>query len=59
MRGCFSVADKAAVKGKNIILVDDVFTTGATCRECSKVLKKAGAAYVLAATVSISERFKK
>ena len=59
VRGCFSVADKAAVKGKNIILVDDVFTTGATCRECSKVLKKAGAAYVLAATVSISERFKK
>ena len=46
-------------KGKNILLIDDVFTTGATCRECSKILKKAGAAYVLAVTVSISERFKK
>ena len=30
------------LKGKNIILVDDVFTTGATVLECTKVLKKAG-----------------
>ena len=59
VRGCFKVTDKDAVKGKNILLIDDVFTTGATCGECAKMLKKAGAAYVLAVTVSISERFKK
>jgi len=31
------------LKGKNVLLVDDVFTTGATVRECVRELKKAGA----------------
>ena len=39
----FEVADKAAVKNKNILLVDDVLTTGATVGEISRILKKAGA----------------
>lgn len=34
------------LKNKDIILIDDVFTTGATLREGAKVLKKAGARYV-------------
>jgi competence protein ComFC len=43
IRNAFEVLDPQDVKGKRLILVDDVFTTGATAQECSKVLKKAGA----------------
>lgn len=44
VRGVFEVREeeKGAVKGKRIVLVDDVFTSGATMRECGRVLKKAG-----------------
>lgn len=41
-----SEAHKAKIKNKNICLIDDVFTTGATVNECTKVLLKAGAASV-------------
>lgn len=33
----------ADVQGKNVLLVDDIFTTGTTCNECAKVLLRAGA----------------
>lgn len=41
--GAFKVVNKSAVKGKKILLVDDIFTTGATASEISSTLKKAGA----------------
>ncbi len=41
--GAFKVVDKNAVKNKNVLIVDDIFTTGATVCEIAGVLKKAGA----------------
>lgn len=48
----FQVLQKSEFKNKNILLIDDVFTTGATIEECSEVLKKAGAKNVYAITLA-------
>jgi ComF family protein len=50
--GAFSVAEPARVQGQNVLLVDDLFTTGATARECARVLSRAGAARVEVLTVA-------
>ena len=52
IRGAFRVKTPAAVAGRDILLVDDVFTTGATVSECARVLRRAGARGVWVATVA-------
>jgi len=52
IRGAFRVRKPALVKDRNILLVDDVFTTGATVSECARVLLRAGAHSVQVATVA-------
>jgi ComF family protein len=52
VKGAFSVLRPEAIKGKQILLVDDVYTTGATTDECSKVLMKNGARGVHVLTLS-------
>lgn len=42
-KNVYKIKDNTNIKNKNILLVDDIFTTGATCNECAKVLKEAGA----------------
>lgn len=52
LKNAFSVPDGAAIQNKRIMLVDDVFTTGATLAECSRSLLKAGASAVCCVTVA-------
>ncbi len=54
VKGAFELTGEGGdgeFKGKSVLLVDDVFTTGATARECSTILKRAGAE-VFVATVA-------
>ena len=46
LKGAFSLIDGVEVAGKNILIVDDIFTTGATAAGCAEVLKNAGAAKI-------------
>jgi len=52
VRGAFRVKREEGLKGKIVLLVDDVYTTGSTLGECSKVLRKAGVKEVRAITVA-------
>ena len=54
VRGSFRIKKAALIKNKAVLLIDDVFTTGATVNECSKVIKKAGAGSVEAFTLARS-----
>lgn len=48
VRGCFVVRDRDAVQGRNILLIDDVVTSGSTLLEATAALKAAGARRVIA-----------
>ena len=56
LRGAFFVPDPSRVRGWDVLLVDDIYTTGATARASSQALKQAGAAGVWVATAARAQR---
>ena len=52
IRGAFVVSNSQELTGREILVVDDVFTTGTTVSECARVLRRAGASKVYVATVA-------
>lgn len=57
LKGAFEVADKYKITGKNILLIDDIFTTGATVSECAQCLRSAGAKSIYVLTVASSKGY--
>jgi predicted amidophosphoribosyltransferase len=53
--GAFAVTDAARVRGRRVVLVDDVVTTGATAAACTRVLRRAGASAVTVVALARAE----
>jgi ComF family protein len=51
----FKLRGKQNLNDKNIILIDDVITTGATISECGRILKRAGAKKIFAGSIAIAD----
>lgn len=58
VKNAFAVRKGHPFKGKNIGLIDDITTSGATLNECAKTLKQAGANKVFAAVLAVAEPLK-
>lgn len=52
VRGAFALDQRKTVKGKIVLLVDDVYTSGATVNECSRALRRGGAKGVCVLTLA-------
>lgn len=52
--GVYEAVNPAEIAGKRFLLIDDIFTTGATLSECVRVLKDAGAQEVMCLTLAIT-----
>lgn len=53
----FQVKNPEKIKGKRILIIDDIYTTGFTLNECSRVLKESGAESVVAAVIASGKKF--
>ncbi len=52
VKDVFEIENKDIIKNKKVILVDDIYTTGSTVNECSKMLKQAGTKEILVITIA-------
>ena len=53
--GAYTAVNEDKIKGQRILLIDDILTTGATLREAARVLREAGAAKVICATLAAAD----
>jgi ComF family protein len=52
VRGAFEVSRPEMIRGRTVMVIDDVYTTGTALNECARVLRRAGAKRVVVATVA-------
>lgn len=52
LKGAYAIKNETEVKNKKIVILDDVYTTGSTAKECSKLLKSAGAKQIGIITIA-------
>ncbi len=52
IKNCFVIKNPEKIQGKNLLLIDDVFTSGATMNEAVEVLRKNGAKRIIALVVA-------
>lgn len=57
VEGLFKVINAEFIYKKNILIVDDIITTGSTINQCSKVLKQAGASSVVAGVIATTRNY--
>lgn len=55
VKDAYSIKNIEIIKGKTFILIDDIYTTGATLNECARMLKKSGAQEVIGLAVMYSD----
>jgi ComF family protein len=56
LRGAFFITEPDKIAGRPVLLLDDIYTTGTTARECAQTLLRGGAAAVYVATLARSQR---
>jgi predicted amidophosphoribosyltransferase len=52
VEGVYQATDSSLIKGKRVLLIDDILTTGSTLSECTSALLKAGAIEVVCAVLA-------
>jgi len=52
VKGAFAMVDSKCIKGKSVLIVDDIMTTGATLNECSRILRESGARNIYCITAA-------
>lgn len=57
LEGLFNVNKAETIFNKNILLIDDIITTGSTINQCSRVLKQAGANSIIAGVIATTRNY--
>lgn len=55
VKGAYNISKTLNVRGKTVILIDDILTTGSTVSEIAKILKRTGAEYVIVLTIGVTK----